>query len=280
MATDAPTATAPDIGTGHSYADADATDPGPAIPDSVLLAGVIAGSQPAFGQLYDRHVDAVYRASLRVSSDRSTADEVVQETFLVLWDRAELFDPTRGSLRAWLATIARNRAVDHLRRAGRQPATAFASFGMVDTDDVSTVEWLARTGSLVGGSGPERTPEEALADGEIRGALIEALASIAPSERQVIDLAYREGLTQSEIADRLDWPLGTVKTRTRRALRLLRERLELAERSGRRPSGVDYSTPKAKALARSPRPTSSATASPGRRSLRTRPSCGPNGSIA
>jgi RNA polymerase sigma-70 factor (ECF subfamily) len=233
MATDASPAAAPDDGFALPFADTDGTDPGPTLlPDTVLLESVRGGSQAAFARLYDRHVDIVYRASLRVNSDRSVAAEVVQETFLALWDRAEMFDPSRGTLASWLATIARNRAVDHLRRAARRPATTFSSFGLADTDDASTVEWLARTGSLVAASGAERTPEQALADVETRAALDEALASIAPSERQVIDLAYRVGLSQSEIAARLNWPLGTVKTRTRRALRQLRERLEPANGPG------------------------------------------------
>jgi RNA polymerase sigma-70 factor (ECF subfamily) len=234
MATDASTAKAPHDGPARPFVDADGTDPGPTVlPDMVLLEHVMAGSQSAFARLYDRHVDIVHRASLRVNSDRSVAAEVVQETFLALWDRAEMFDPSRGTLASWLATIARNRAVDHLRRAARRRATTFSSFGLDDMDDAATVEWLARTGSLVGAGGAERTPEQALADVELRTSLDEALASIAPSERQVIDLAYGAGLSQSEIAARLNWPLGTVKTRTRRALRQLREHLEPAsDRAG------------------------------------------------
>jgi RNA polymerase sigma-70 factor, ECF subfamily len=242
MATDASPANALDEAQGLRSSDADESDPGPsALPDAVLLGEVMAGSQQAFARLYDRHVDIVYRASLRVNSDRSVASEVVQETFLALWDRAELFDPTRGSLAAWLATIARNRAVDHLRSAGRRRATTFSSFGLEDMEDASTVEWLVRTGSLVAAGGPEQTPEQALADQEVSATLHEALAAIAPSERQVIELAYSAGLSQSEIAARLDWPLGTVKTRTRRALRQLRELLEPTIASGpaapKRPRG-------------------------------------------
>jgi RNA polymerase sigma-70 factor (ECF subfamily) len=235
MATDASTADTLDDARGLPAADVREMDPGPStLPDTVLLGQVVAGSQEAFAALYDRHVDVVHRASLRVNSDRSVASEVVQETFLALWDRAELFDPSRGSLATWLATIARNRSIDHLRRAGRRRATTFSSFGLDDMDDTSTAEWLARTGSLVAAGGPEPTPDEVVADQETSAVLHEALASIAPSERQVIELAYSAGLSQSEIAARLNWPLGTVKTRTRRALRQLRERLEPA--TARRPA--------------------------------------------
>jgi RNA polymerase sigma-70 factor (ECF subfamily) len=260
MATDASTAEAPNDGPALPFVDMDETDPGPTVlPDTVLLEHVMAGSQAAFARLYDRHVDIVHRASLRVNSDRSVAAEVVQETFLALWDRAEMFDPSRGSLASWLATIARNRAVDHLRRAARRRATTFSSFGLDDMDDAATVEWLARTGTLVGAAGAEATPEQALADGETRASLDEALASIAPSERQVIDLAYGAGLSQSEIAARLNWPLGTVKTRTRRALRQLRERLEpVSDRapatSGSRRAGAESVPGAARARSTEPQP--------------------------
>lgn len=262
MATDASTAEGLDDGPALHFVDTYETDPGPTVlPDTVLLEHVMAGSQSAFARLYDRHVDIVHRASLRVNSDRSVAAEVVQETFLALWDRAEMFDPARGTLGSWLATIARNRAVDHLRRAARRRATTFSSFGLDDMDDASTVEWLARTGSLVGAAGAERTPEQALSDVETRAALDEALASIAPSERQVIDLAYGAGLSQSEIAARLNWPLGTVKTRTRRALRQLREILEPTRdralvASEPRGTGAESMPGVARARATEPRPGS------------------------
>ena len=89
--------------------------------DAALVREVAAGSQDALAALYDRYVDAVYAAASRLTSDRQVAEEVVQETFLALWNRAELFNPAIGSLAAWLHTIARNRTVDRLRAAGRRP---------------------------------------------------------------------------------------------------------------------------------------------------------------
>src|SRR4026209_543409 len=89
--------------------------------DSALVRDVAGGSQDALAALYDRHADAVYAAAIRLTSDRQVAEEVVQETFLALWNRAELFNPGTGSLAAWLHTIARNRTVDRLRAAGRRP---------------------------------------------------------------------------------------------------------------------------------------------------------------
>ena len=89
--------------------------------EAALVREVAAGSQDALAALYDRHVDAVFAAAIRLTSDRQVAEEVVQETFLALWNRAELFNPGTGSLAAWLHTIARNRTVDRLRAAGRRP---------------------------------------------------------------------------------------------------------------------------------------------------------------
>jgi RNA polymerase sigma-70 factor (ECF subfamily) len=204
-----------------------ATQSAPEPSDTALLREVIGGSQDAFASLYDRHVGVVYGAALRVNRDPSAAAEVVPETFLVLWDRAETFDATRGALASWLATIARNRAVDHARSAARhQRATAFASFGLPDVEDASTLDWLTGAGSLVAAGSPEIAPEDAALETETREVVREALASIPAHEREILLLAYEGGLSQSEIADRLGWPLGTVKTRTRRALRRLRDRLE------------------------------------------------------
>jgi RNA polymerase sigma-70 factor (ECF subfamily) len=188
---------------------------------------LIAGSQDAIASLYDKHVQAVFSTALRVSRDRGIAEDVVQETFLRLWNRAELYDPTRGTLSAWLLTIARNRAIDRVRSAGRHDrAATFSSFGRGEADDRSTVEWLTSTGDLVGAAGPEPGPEVAMADKETRETIQDAVASLPPLERHVIELAYGSGLSQSEIAAQLGWPIGTVKTRTRRALRHIRERLD------------------------------------------------------
>ena len=130
------------------------------------------------------------------------------------------------SFGSWLLTIARNRAVDHLRSAGRHDrAATFASFGRDDVDDQSMAEWLTASGDLIAAAGPELAPEDALAGKERRASIDEAIASLAPAERSVILLAYDSGLSQAEIAVRLGWPLGTVKTRTRRALARLREML-------------------------------------------------------
>jgi RNA polymerase sigma-70 factor (ECF subfamily) len=187
---------------------------------------VAAGSEAALGDLYDRYVDAVFAAANRLTSDRQLAEEVVQETFLALWNRAELFDPSVGSLAAWLHTIARNRTVDRLRAAGRRPnLIPLSSAAGDDEQDQVALDRLVGAGTVIGGAAVGRGPEGELAVTELRDILRDALAELPEAERTAIVLAYREELTQSEIAEKLGWPLGTVKTRTRRALLRLREAL-------------------------------------------------------
>ena len=194
--------------------------------DAALVRAVVAGSQEALAALYDRHAGAVYGVASRLTTDRQIAEEVVQETFLVVWNRAELFDPTTGSLAAWLHTIARNRTVDRLRAIGRRPRLVSASSGRPgDEAEAAALERLAAIGTVLGGANPAAGPEAQLVTAELRSTLGEAIDGMPEPERVVILLAYRDDLTQSEIAERLGWPLGTVKTRTRRALLRLRELL-------------------------------------------------------
>src|SRR3982751_4129215 len=105
--------------------------------DVSLVREVVTGSEDALATLYDRHADAVYAAACRLTSDRQVAEEVVQETFLALWNRAELFDPSAGSLAAWIHTIARNRTVDRLRAAGRRPNLVALSSAAGVNDDTT-----------------------------------------------------------------------------------------------------------------------------------------------
>jgi RNA polymerase sigma-70 factor (ECF subfamily) len=203
--------------------------------DAALVREIADGSQIALAALYDRHADAVYAAACRLTSDRHVAEEVVQETFLALWNRAELYDPAAGSLAAWLHAIARNRTVDRLRAAGRRPnLVALSATTGDDEQDSAALERLVASGRVLGASDLGPGPEGALESTELRETLQSALANMPDAERTVIVLAYREQLSQSEIAARLGWPLGTVKTRTRRALRRLREVLanEYSDRLG------------------------------------------------
>lgn len=191
--------------------------------DAALVREVAAGSEAALGELYDRYVDAIHAAASRLTSDRQVAEEVVQETFLTLWNRAEMFDPAVGSLAAWLHTIARNRTVDRLRAAGRRPnLIPLSSAAGEDEPDGAALDRLMASGNVVGGAAASPGPDGELAASELRQVIADALATLPEAERTAIVLAYREELTQTEIAERLGWPLGTVKTRTRRALLRLR----------------------------------------------------------
>ena len=197
--------------------------------DAALVRALAAGSEDALAALYDRHVDGIHAVALRLTNDRQLAEEVVQETFLALWNRAELYDPAVASLATWLRTIARNRTVDRLRAAGRRPPLVpLPGLGDEGESDAG-FERLRPDAVVLGGAVPDAGPEAAAEAAEVRAAVAAALATMPELERTVIILAYREGLTQSEIAERLDWPLGTVKTRTRRALAHLRAALEAGD---------------------------------------------------
>ncbi len=198
-----------------------------------LVAAVATGSEAALASLYDRHVSSIFATAFRLTGDRSVAEDVVQEVFLTLWNRAETFDTSVGSLAAWLGTIARNRAVDRLRAARRRPQlVSLSSTGGDDEPDSSALERLANARGTVGGvvDADAGDPADVLATLETQAAIGLALAGMPEPEREVILLAYQDDLTQSEIAARLGWPLGTVKTRTRRAL--LRLRVALVEAHG------------------------------------------------
>ena len=201
--------------------------------EAALVAAVATGSEAALASIYDRHVSSIYATAFRLTGDRSVAEDVVQEVFLTLWNRAERFDSRVGSLAAWLGTIARNRAVDRLRAASRRPQlVSLSPMGAEDEPDSSALERLANARGTVGGvvDTDAGDPADLLATVETRAAIGSALAGMAAPEREVILLADRDDLTQSEIAAKLGWPLGTVKTRTRRAL--LRLRTALAEVHG------------------------------------------------
>jgi len=194
--------------------------------DVALVRELVRGSEPALSTLYDRYGDAIFAAAYRLTADRGIAEEVVQETFLTLWNRAELFDPAAGSLPAWLHAIGRNRAVDRLRAAGRRPRlVALTARGAAEESETQGLERAMASGTVVAGAAQPPGPEESADATGLRDAIRLAMRDMPDQERTVILLAYQEELSQTEIADRLDWPLGTVKTRTRRALLRLREAL-------------------------------------------------------
>jgi RNA polymerase sigma-70 factor (ECF subfamily) len=209
--------------------------------DAALVRELVRGSERALSVLYDRYGETIFASAYRLTADRGIAEEVVQETFLTLWNRAELFDPTAGSLPAWLHAIGRNRAVDRLRAAGRRPRIVTTSSGATDESETQGLERAIANGTVVAGAAQPPGPEEAVAAAGLRDAIKAAITNMPDLERTVILLAYQEQLSQTEIADRLDWPLGTVKTRTRRALLRLRE--ALGEEFGPSAESVDVPVP-------------------------------------
>jgi RNA polymerase sigma-70 factor (ECF subfamily) len=170
--------------------------------DAALVSAIRAGSQDAMAQLYDRYSSVVYAVALRVLADAAAAEDILQEIFMQLWRNPGAFDATRGNLAPWLAVIARNRAVDVLRK--RKPQT-----------DIS--ETLLSV-------------EPDLASETDRGRNVEKVRAVlkempAP-QRSALEMAYFEGYSHSEIAEKTKEPLGTIKTRIRNGLMLLRKAVE------------------------------------------------------
>ena len=163
-----------------------------------LVARIRAGDQQAMSELYDRYGKVVYAVSLRVLQDTSAAEDVVQDVFLQLWRNPDAFDASRGSLAAWLAVIARHRSIDRLRK--RRPE--------VDIEDCV----------IAGGPDLRDETERALVIEKVRV----VLAEMNPDQRKVLELAFFQGLTHTEIAEKTGEPLGTIKTRIRSGLQLLR----------------------------------------------------------
>jgi RNA polymerase sigma-70 factor (ECF subfamily) len=171
--------------------------------DRELIAGIAGGDVEALRDVYNRYGSLAYSLAVRILGDPGRAEDVVQDSFMRLWNSSASFDPTRGSLRAWLLTLVRNRAIDQLRgRPGRQ------------RQELELTHELPASG---GGSDPWREVSESLE----RQAIRQALDSLPAEQRRVIELAYYGGYTQTEIAEVVGVSLGTVKGRTRLALEKL-----------------------------------------------------------
>jgi len=216
---------APDETAGPSWV-ADMTDDGPATPsDAQLMARVAAGDQEAFAAVYDRHVRAVYGSVLRYLGDPGAAEDVVQETYLAVWTRPDSYAAGAGSLIGWLLAIARHRAIDRLRAAARRPQLVGLTPSPTDGSQ-SDIERLLAQGRPVAFAAADDEPADLAERGWVRAVVRTALEGMSEPERRALELAYDDGLSQAEIAERLGWPLGTVKTRTRRGLLRLRAMLE------------------------------------------------------
>ncbi len=183
------------------------SDPNPQKPsDTELLHAVARGDREAFANLYDRYGRILFGIVFRILSNRTESEDTLQDIFLQIWQRAASFDASRGRPVQWLTLLTRSRALDRVRSRGHRDHAA---------------------------SDVERAPDKSGGDTEGDVILLQegasvrrALAEIPESHRTALLLAYFEGLSQSEIADRLGKPLGTVKTHTRLGLLRLRQLLE------------------------------------------------------
>jgi len=163
----------------------------------------------ALGELYDRYGKLAYSLIFRVVRDAGVAEDLVQETFLRVWNRAQGFDAERGSLGPWLLAVARNRAIDYVRSSGGKMAK-----GALE------LEYAEQPAVFVNFEADVLNQDRAR---RVRA----ALERLNENQRHVIELAYFEGLSQTEMAERMGQPLGTVKTWVRTALKNLREDLDV-----------------------------------------------------
>jgi RNA polymerase sigma-70 factor (ECF subfamily) len=180
------------------------------VSDADLITLVTRGDQDALGVLYERYSRAVYSFSLRIVGDAQVAEEILQEVFVRAWQQGGSFQAARGSLITWLLSITHNLSIDEVRRRKRRPQKA-------DAEEPETIlASLPDEGSDV---------EEEVWLSSLRVSIQDALQQLPAAQREAIELAYFQGLTQREIAEVLGEPLGTIKTRMRLGMLKLREQL-------------------------------------------------------
>ena len=176
--------------------------------DRDWLRRLAAGDSDAAGRLYDRHARAMHSLVLRIVADEGDAEDVVQEVFAQAWRQAARYDPLRGAVGAWLLMMARTRAIDRVRARRARP-------GQQTIEDAG----------VLGLASADPDAASGLIEAEQTRQVLRALDELPLLQRLAIELAYYEGLTQREIAARLEEPLGTVKTRIRLGLLKLRDAL-------------------------------------------------------
>lgn len=186
----------------------EASGPDPERDQAGLVAAMARGDRAALGSLYDLLGRPLYSLAYRVLNDPAEAQDVVQDAFVQLWQKAADFDPARGSAFAWAATLVRNRAIDRVRMRRRRAEILQESAAEIhppthDAPDSADAAWLR----------------------EKAAAVRAALGALPAEQRAAIELAFFSGLTQQEIADQLKEPLGTIKARIRRGLLKLRDTL-------------------------------------------------------
>ena len=177
------------------------------VADRAAFDRMTRGDPDALGEIYDRHGRLLYSLAFRIVRDQSDAEDVVQEVFSQAWRQAARYDASRGSVLGWLLTLTRSRAIDRLRGRRSRPEPS--------ADD-----------GLLNAFPDPAAPADVLVASAVQATQIRAaLDGLSGLQRVAIELAFYEGLTHAEIAERLELPLGTVKTRIRQGLLKLRERL-------------------------------------------------------
>ena len=179
--------------------------------DVDLIERAAGGDARALEILYDRYSRVVYSFALRIIGDPQIAEELLQEVFFRAWQQGGSFRANRGTFVTWLLSITHNMAIDEVRKRRRRPQKS-------DNDDPETV--------LAGVPDTGQDIEEEVWLGSLRETIGAALATLPPAQREAVELAYFQGLTQREIAERLGEPLGTIKTRMRLGMQKLRDVLE------------------------------------------------------
>ena len=174
-----------------------------------LLARVARGDSVAFGEIYDRFSGVLFGLAAKILNDVTTAEDVLQEVFVQIWEKAPTYDPQLGKPLTWAVTLTRNRSIDRLRAAQRSHKVVEAA-----TQEQQVAEEFSAAS------------DESVVSREQAGHVRSALTGLPTDQRQAIELAFFSGLTQTEIATRLNAPLGTVKARIRRGMLQLRDSLQ------------------------------------------------------
>jgi len=179
--------------------------------DFALMQAIAAGDRAALERLYDRHSPLVLAVSRRVLKDAAEAEDVLTTVFFEVWSRADRFDASRGSPLSYLTTLARSRAIDRRRSRAARPVA------------LSSENSAAENAAAMASTAP--TPLQSSDINEQRQRIRAALAELEPAQREAIECSFYEGLSHSEIAEKLQKPLGTVKTYIRQGLIRLRDRI-------------------------------------------------------
>ena len=177
--------------------------------DNALLGRIGGGDRAAFSEFYDRYSTLLFSIAVKILGDQKEAEDVLQEVFVQIWEKAGTFDPRLGRPAGWAATLVRNRAIDRIRASQRRSRLL----------DQATAELAPVAGESPGAN-------ESVFGREKSGLVRTAVAGLPDEQRQAIELAFFGGLTQNEISDRLREPLGTIKARIRRGMLRLRDQLE------------------------------------------------------